>query len=178
MIIRADADRLHFPPHGENFFSSLVAVGLLKAKQCPERLHDLRIWWREQEEPDGHFGEVIGIPFTLQVFAGLKNCPSCPDLRLESDKALILIEAKLQGPIEETQWKVFEYLAQHPTEKPKIYLLMAIPSFGQTRVNPGQLPEFYRCGLQLSARGVKSGFVELPHAVNWACDLLQLNCLQ
>lgn len=178
MVIRNDADREHFPHHDENFFSSLVGVGLLKAKQNPGKLRNLGIWWCEQPEPDGNFGEVIGIPFTLHTFEDFQNCPSCPDLRVESDTAIVLIEAKLEGPINKAQWEVFNFLAQFPSDKPKIYLLMAIPGFGQTRVNARQLPRFYQRGLEFGAQNVKSGFVELPHAVNWACELLGVDSLQ
>ncbi len=173
-LLQRDDDPKAFRPHHENFWTSMVALGIQKARQRPQKLKDLRIWWQEQTEPDGDFDEVVGIPFKLSVMAAFQGCPAVLDLRVDSNKALLLIETKVDAPLEQKQLEVFDYLSQLDDHRPKVYLLMAPPAFGGPRFYPGTLPDFYERGRRA---GVKPGFVELPWAVNWASELLGLDTL-
>ncbi len=131
---KRDDDPKAFRPHHESFWTSLIALGLLKARQTPEKLKELPIWWREQLEPDGHFGEVVATPFKVYVMARFEGCPAIPDLRVNSNQALLLIETKVDAPMEQKQLEVFDFLSHLGGDRPKVYLLMAPPAWGGTKI--------------------------------------------
>ena len=164
VVFREDADWNHFP-YPENFWTSLVAAALLKARNCPGSFGHVPMWWKEEREPDGNLAELIAGPFDMEIFKPWALCRSAPDIRLESRDWIVIVETKRGAPIEPKQFDVFDCLGKAGSRN-ATYLLMAPGSF-----RPGQLGKFYENGKRTR---IKAGFLDLALTVNWGWNLLDL----
>jgi len=164
-------------PHHENFYTSLVACGILRARVQMNAFADLRIWWTEEtekDEPDGDWSELVTLDFRLQVLQKWPISGLFHDIRLESDTALVVVETKVDAELDEEQvGPVFRCLSDLKDTRTRAYLLMAPGGYGGRKFHPGTLSKFYKA----AEDGVRAGFVNLALATNWAGELLGLHQL-
>lgn len=165
VVIPKDADWNQFPYH-ENFWTSLVAAGILKARNCPHTFGDVKVWWKEEREPGGSLAELIAGAFKMSVLNWWDASHSAPDIRLEAEQWVVVVETKRAAKIEDSQFEAFDRLRNPSVASRVTYLLMAPGSY-----NTGQLSRFYAKGRQT---GIKAGFLDLALTVNWAWNLLGL----
>jgi hypothetical protein len=165
VVISLDADWNQIP-YPENFWTSLVAAGILKARSCPDTFKDVKLWWKEEREPDGNLGELIAGEFKMSVLKSWDVTASAPDIRLEAEKWVVVVETKLAARIKNNQFEAFERFRNSSIEGRVPYILMAPGSY-----RTGQVSRFYAEGRR---RGVKAGFLDLALTANWAWDLLSL----
>ena len=133
-----DADHIDFVHHHENFYTSLVALALLKARETTlEKINGLPVWWKPQEDSEGqHLGELLSKSFSISVLQSFADCPGVPDLRLSNSDTLVLAETKLSNPLEESQMKAIDWLAGR-REKARAYLVFT----GSTGQCPREIHE-------------------------------------
>jgi hypothetical protein len=174
--LRPGADPAEFGDNKEDFFTSLFAIGLLWARQeARERFKDVPVWWKLEEDAEGHhLGELLTEAFQIRLPKHFSDCPSIPDLALSDSGTLILVETKIEAPLQENQFKVICWLSKMP-EETKAFLIMAPGGFGESHYHKGQLKKAHELGIEA---GVKVGFLNLACTVNWACNILGLTALE
>jgi hypothetical protein len=170
--LNEDADPDEFTQH-EDFYTALVACGMLKARGSRESLTKLPIWWTERTE-NGSVGELFSDNFRLYVQQKWAAPETIPDLRLESTDSLVLVETKVDAKFDEDSFKsAFAHLLGD-SHRTKVYLLMAPAGYGTPPLQPGTVERFFRA----APDGVRAGFVNLAKATNWAAELLGLRQIE
>lgn len=161
-------------PHHEDFYTSLIACAILKARAQIGVFNKLPIWWTENEKSHVDWSELVAPDFRLHVLQNWQGAGVAPDIRIESSKALVLVETKVDAEFEERQMgPVFRYLSRLGDKRNRAYLLMAPGAYGGPKFHPGTLAKFYKA----AEGGVRAGFVNLALATNCACELLGLQQL-
>ncbi len=176
--IPEDADPGDFVHHHENFYTGLIALGLLKAKGTTaekRKFEDLRIWWKPEEDSEGHHsGDLLSKSSSVGVLQSYSDCPGVPNLRLYNSDTLVLVETKLQNPLEDSQIEAINWLAGR-CERVRACLVLAPGGFGTAPFQTGELDRAYNQGKQV---GTRVGFINLALTVTWACDQLELETLE
>ena len=162
-----------FPQH-EDFYTSLVACAILKARTQIGIFNKLPIWWTENEKSHVYWSELVASDFSLHVLQKWQSAVVTPDIRIESSKALVLVETKVDAEFEERQMApVFRYSSGLGDKRKRAYLLMAPGAYGGPNFHPGTLTRFFKA----AEGGVRVGFVNLALATNLAFELLGLQQL-